>query len=322
MKIGWIGVGVMGTHMASHLMEAGHRLAICSRTPSKCMPLVERGATLVESPREAAKGSAAVFTMVGKPGDVEAVTLGKDGALRAMSPGSLLVDMTTSTPSLAAHIAAQASALGVHAVDAPVSGGDIGAKAGTLSIMCGGSVEGMQKARPLLEKMGRNILHMGGPGAGQHTKSIVCPSLSLLRQGSHSEPTALIGVAVCNQILACSNMIGMTESLIYAHRAGLDANQVIVAIGAGAASSWAINNLGPRVVKRDFAPGFMIEHMTKGVCLAPCRGSLFESIHVALDCTICRSRHCHCRGRSHGSQSSWACSGTKVVRKLVAPWAW
>jgi 3-hydroxyisobutyrate dehydrogenase len=244
-RFGWIGVGVMGRHMAAHLLAAGHEAQVFSRTAAKCQPLVERGARLVGSPQAAAEGCDVVFTMVGTPDDVESVILGPDGVLAGLKPGALLVDFTTSTPSLALHVAAWSAAQGVMSLDAPVSGGDVGAKAATLSIMCGGSDEAFSAARPWLELLGKNIVHMGGPGAGQHTK-------------------------MCNQILICSNMIGMTESLVYARRAGLDVEAVIKAIGAGAAGSWAVNNLGPRVARRDFAPGFMIEHMAKdlGIALA------------------------------------------------------
>ena len=170
MRFGWIGVGVMGRHMASHLMAAGHEARVFSRTASKCQPLVERGAVLAASPREAAKDADVVFTMVGAPQDVETVILGDDGALTGLSPGSLLVDMTTSTPTLALHIAAWAASQGVLALDAPVSGGDVGAEAASLSIMRGGSEPAFEAARPWLELMGKSISHMGGPGAGQHTK--------------------------------------------------------------------------------------------------------------------------------------------------------
>jgi 3-hydroxyisobutyrate dehydrogenase len=243
LRVGWIGVGVMGRHMCKHLMDGGHSANVFSRTAAKCEELVTAGARLCASPREAAADADVVFTMVGAPSDVEAVTLGDDGVLAALRPGGVLVEMTTSTPSLAERIAVQASASGALALDAPVSGGDVGAKAGTLSIMCGGTEEAMARALPLLQLMGKSISHMGGPGAGQHTK-------------------------MCNQILACNNMIGMTESLLYAHRAGLDVEGVIRAIGAGAAGSWAVNNLGPRVAARDFAPGFMIEHMAKDLGIA------------------------------------------------------
>ena len=243
LRIGWIGVGVMGKHMCGHLMAAGHSASVFSRTASKCAPLVEQGARLASSPREAAEDADVVFTMVGAPSDVESVILNDDGVLSGLKAGSLLVDCTTSTPSLAVTIAAWAAAQGVLTLDAPVSGGDVGAKAAKLSIMCGGSEVAMTKATPLLELLGTNILHMGGPGAGQHTK-------------------------MCNQILACSNMIGVAESLRYATAAGLDAHKVVDAIGAGAAGSWAMQNLGHRVVDRDFAPGFMIEHMAKDLGIA------------------------------------------------------
>ena len=170
MRFGWVGVGVMGRHMAGHLMSAGHEARVFSRTAAKCQPLIERGATLASTPRDAAEGADAVFTMVGAPEDVEEVILGEHGALSGMKPGALLIDLTTSTPTLALHVAAWAAAQGVLALDAPVSGGDVGAEAATLSIMCGGSEAAMIGARPWLEYMGKNILHMGGPGAGQHTK--------------------------------------------------------------------------------------------------------------------------------------------------------
>ncbi|KAL3933128.1 MAG: hypothetical protein SGPRY_000424 [Prymnesium sp.] len=268
MRIGWIGVGVMGRHMASHLLRAGHELCVFSRTPSTCAPLIEQGATLAASPLAAAEGCQAVFTMVGSPRDVEEVNIGEKGALLGMSAGSLLVDMTTSNPSLAKRIETAASQRGVLSLDAPVSGGDVGAEAATLSIMCGGSEGAMEAARPLLSLLGKSIAHMGGAGAGQHTKTITPVSVATVASPMQLRPPRL--TAVCNQILACSNMIGVTESLLYAHRAGLDPQAVVQAIGAGAAGSWAMNNLGPRVVARDFAPGFMIQHMTKdlGIALA------------------------------------------------------
>lgn len=243
LRVGWVGVGVMGRHMCGHLMKAGHEATVFSRTAAKCQPLVDKGATMAYSPKEVAEQSDIVFTMVGAPDDVQDVTLGEFGVLAGLKPGGLVCDMTTSTPGLALQVAAWAAAQGCLAMDAPVSGGDVGAEAGTLSIMCGGSKPAMDLATPLLELMGSRIQYMGGPGAGQHTK-------------------------MCNQILACSNMVGMCESLVYAQRSGLDPLAVIDAIGAGAAGSWAINNLGARVVQRDFAPGFMIEHMAKDLGIA------------------------------------------------------
>ena len=163
-RVAWIGVGVMGRHMCRHLLDGGHSCSAFSRTASKCDDLVAAGATLCASPKEAAAGADIVFTMVGAPSDVESVTLGQDGVLASLRPGGVLVDMTTSTPSLAERIAEQAGAGGVLALDAPVSGGDVGAKAGSLSIMCGGSDEALTKAMPLLQLMGTPA-HMGGPGA-------------------------------------------------------------------------------------------------------------------------------------------------------------
>ena len=195
------------------------------------------------------------------------MTLGDQGVLAGLKPGGLVIDMTTSTPSLAVQIAAWAAAQGCISIDAPVSGGDVGAEAATLSIMCGGSEPAMASATPLLELLGKRIAHMGGPGAGQHTK-------------------------MCNQILACSNMVGMSESLLYAHRAGLDVEEVISAIGSGAAGSWAVNNLGPRVVQRDFAPGFMVEHMAKdlGIALAEAERLQLSLPGLQLAKRLCASR--------------------------------
>ena len=170
MRVAWIGVGVMGRHMVGHLMKGGHTASVYSRTASKCAPLVDAGARLATSPADAAEDADIIFSMVGTPADVEEVTLGAEGTLKGAQPGSVLVDMTTSTPSLAVTLAAWAAAQGVKSIDAPVSGGDVGAEAGTLSIMCGGSGPAMERATPLLELMGGRIAHMGPPGAGQHTK--------------------------------------------------------------------------------------------------------------------------------------------------------
>jgi 3-hydroxyisobutyrate dehydrogenase len=289
LKIGWIGVGVMGKHMCGHLMAAGHSAAVYSRTASKCSPLVEKGARLAATPLDAARGADVVFTMVGAPQDVNAVTLGDSGVLQGMSADTLLVDFTTSTPSLAQQIALAASEKGVLTLDAPVSGGDLGAQAGTLSIMCGGTDMAFLRARPLLELLGGEvILHMGDAGAGQHTKVCVSVCLSDARARliifrkppekpliytppersliePHSRPACS---QMCNQILGCNNIVGVAESLRYAQAAGLDASAVIKAIGAGAAGSWAMQHLGPRLVARDFAPGFMIEHMAKDLGIA------------------------------------------------------
>jgi 3-hydroxyisobutyrate dehydrogenase len=247
-RIGWIGTGVMGRSMCLHLLEKGFPLSLSNRTRSKTADLCRRGAVWCTTPAEVAADSDIVFTMVGEPADVEDVILGREGALANMAPGTVIVDMTTSEPSLACRIHAAAKAHAVSSLDAPVSGGDIGAREGTLSIMVGGDEETFRRVLPLFMLMGKNVARMGGPGMGQHTK-------------------------MSNQILIASNMIGVVESLLYAGRAGLDLNQVIALVGQGAAASWAYNQLGPRILKGDFAPGFFIRHIVKdmGIALAEAR---------------------------------------------------
>lgn len=245
MKIGWIGVGVMGRSMCGHLMEAGCAARVYNRTAEKCAPLAEKGALVCKSPAEVAAENDVIFSIVGFPCDVEQVLLGEDGVLAHARPGSVVVDMTTSEPSLAVRVFETAKARGIAALDAPVSGGDLGAREATLAIMVGGEAEAFERVRPLLEKMGKNVRLMGGPGAGQHTK-------------------------MCNQILIAGTMIGVVESLLYAQRAGMDLDAVIDVIGSGAAGSWSINNLGRRIAKGDFNPGFFIKHFVKdmGIALA------------------------------------------------------
>jgi 3-hydroxyisobutyrate dehydrogenase len=224
--------------MCGHLQEAGYPLVIHNRTKAKAQELLDAGAEWAESPAAVASKSEMVFTILGFPHDVEDVYFGDGGLLEAAQEGSILVDMTTSEPSLAERVAAAARDKGCRALDAPVSGGDKGARDGTLAIMVGGDGETFEKARPLMECFGGNIALMGGAGAGQHTKA-------------------------CNQTLVAGNTIGMVESLLYGYRAGLDLNQLIDVIGQGAASSWAINNMGRRIAKGDFDPGFMIKHYVK-----------------------------------------------------------
>ncbi|MFG0329727.1 MAG: NAD(P)-dependent oxidoreductase [Phycisphaerales bacterium] len=241
--IGWIGTGVMGASMASRLLDAGFPVHLYTRTRGKAAALLERGAEWAASPRAAADKCEALFSIVGYPHDVEAVYFGDDGVFQAANPPRVVVDMTTSSPALAERLAARAAELGVHAIDAPVSGGDIGAREGTLSIMIGGDADAVESVRPILEHMGRKITRLGGPGAGQHTKMV-------------------------NQILIATMMIGACEGLLYADRAGLDLDRVIEAVGGGAAGSWTINNLGPRMARRDFEPGFYIEHFIKDMNIA------------------------------------------------------
>jgi 3-hydroxyisobutyrate dehydrogenase len=242
-KIGWIGAGVMGKSMCLHILKKGHALSVHNRTKEKADDLCRQGALWFDTPGGVAAQSDVVFTMVGTPADVEQVILGRGGVLKRIRPGAVIVDMTTSEPSLARRIYEEARDKSVFSLDAPVSGGDVGAREGTLAIMVGGDDDVFRRVLPVFELLGKNIALMGGAGMGQHTK-------------------------MSNQILVASTMIGVVESLLYAQRAGLDLNRVIDVIGKGAASSWAINHLGPRIVKGDFAPGFSIRHFVKDMGIA------------------------------------------------------
>jgi len=247
-RIGWIGTGVMGGPMCMHLIEAGYPMRVFNRSREKAAELVARGAVLCDSPAELAAECDIVFSIVGYPDDVERVLLGKEGALSTLPPGGIIVDMTTSKPSLAKKIHDAATEHGASSLDAPVSGGDLGARQGTLAIMVGGEQATFDRVTPLFHIMGKNIALMGGPGCGQHTK-------------------------MTNQILIAGTMIGVVESLLYAEKAGMDMDAVIDVIGSGAASSWSINNLGRRIAKEDFEPGFFIKHFIKdmGIALEECR---------------------------------------------------
>ena len=242
-RIGWVGTGVMGASMCGHLMKQGYSATVFTRTKQKAQPLIEQGARWAESPSDVAKNSDIVFTIVGFPHDVRDVILGETGALAGCQPGSILVDMTTSEPSLAIEIAEAAKRNSVGSVDAPVSGGDVGAKEARLSIMVGGEDDTVQAVMPCFEVMGKTIVHQGGPGAGQHTKMV-------------------------NQTLIATNMIGVCEALLYAHKAGLDLNTVLQSVGSGAAGSWSLSNLGPRIIEKNFDPGFFVEHFIKDMGIA------------------------------------------------------
>jgi len=243
MQVGFIGTGVMGKSMAGHLLAAGNELHIYTRTKVKAQPLLDRGAVWHDTVADLAPSCDTVFTIVGYPADVEQVYLAPDGLVARAQPGALLVDMTTSSPLLARRIAEAASGRGCDALDAPVSGGDIGAAQARLSIMVGGDRAAFDRALPLLELMGKNIVYQGPAGAGQHTK-------------------------MANQIAIASNMVGVCEALAYSNRAGLDPETVLRSIGGGAAASWSLNNLGPRMVAGDFAPGFFVKHFIKDMRIA------------------------------------------------------
>ena len=244
-RIGWVGTGVMGRSMCGHLIKAGYQATIYTRSKDKAADLIAAGAKWVDSPKAVAETSDVVFAIVGFPKDVREVFLGEKGLLAGSKPGNIMVDMTTSDPSLAAEIYQTAKAKGVHSLDAPVSGGDIGARNAALSIMVGGDAEAFAAVQPLFECMGKTIVHQGAAGAGQHTKMV-------------------------NQILIASGMIAVCEGMLYAYKSGLDAKTVLQSVTVGAAGSWSLTNLGPRIIDRNFEPGFFVEHFIKdmGIALA------------------------------------------------------
>jgi len=241
--IGWIGTGVMGSSMCGHVLRAGYRVTLHSRTKAKAKPLLDLGATWAENSRAVATDSDLLFTMVGFPQDVRAVYFGETGILAGAQPGTLLIDMTTTDPALSRKIAERATAKGLSAIDAPVSGGDVGAHNATLSIMAGGDSEAVQAVMPLFELLGNKIVHQGGPGTGQQAK-------------------------LCNQIVIAGTMVGVCESVLYGYKAGLDLNRMLDSIRGGAAACWTLDHLAPRILQRNFDPGFFVEHFVKDMGLA------------------------------------------------------
>ncbi|ADU93398.1 NAD(P)-dependent oxidoreductase [Geobacillus sp. Y412MC52] len=241
--IGFIGLGVMGKSMARHLLKAGYPLLVYTRTKEKAEGLLQEGAVWKETVADLAREADVVITMVGYPRDVEQVYFGEGGILENARPGTYVIDMTTSTPTLAQSIYEASKQKGIHALDAPVSGGDIGAREGTLTIMVGGDEDVFLACKPILERLGTNIVRQGGAGAGQHTK-------------------------MCNQIAIATNMIGVCEAMAYAKRAGLDPFKVLESIAKGAAGSWSLSNLAPRMLSGDFAPGFYVKHFIKDMKIA------------------------------------------------------
>lgn len=241
--IGFIGLGIMGRSMAGHLLAAGYPLQVYNRSRDKANQLLASGATWCDTPGDVAANADIVITMVGYPHDVEEVYLAPQGIVARARQGALLIDMTTSSPALAARIAAEAAAGGLCALDAPVSGGEVGAREAKLAIMVGGERAAFEAALPVLQKMGTNIVLQGGPGTGQHTK-------------------------MCNQIVIASTIMGVCEGLAYARDAGLDAQTVLKSIGGGAASGFQLNVLGAKIINGDFAPGFFMEHFIKDMSIA------------------------------------------------------
>ncbi|MEK6249374.1 MAG: NAD(P)-dependent oxidoreductase [Planctomycetales bacterium] len=242
-KLGWIGTGRIGLAMCGHLLKQGYPISLFNRTKQKALELIDRGAAWADSPRQVAEESDVVFTIVGNPTDVREVVLGQDGVLAGAGKNNTIVDMTTSQPSLALEIASAAAKKGVATIDAPVSGGDVGARNATLSIMVGGAKEAVDRVMPLFEAMGKTIVHQGGPGAGQHAKAV-------------------------NQILITGTMTALCEGLVYANKAGLDATTLLHSVSSGAAGSWSLSNLAPRILEGNFDPGFSIEHFIKDMQIA------------------------------------------------------
>jgi len=258
----------MGEPMCAHLLAADYRVTIFNRTRSRAEELLRRGAAWAGSPAEVAAVSDVTFTMVGTPADVREVILGSAGILSQAKPGSLVVDMTTSEPSLAEEIYRRARAIEVGAVDAPVSGGDIGARDATLSIMVGAEEQDFARVEPLLRLLGRTVVRQGGPGAGQHAK-------------------------LANQILVASNIVGVCEALLYGYRAGLDIHTLLASVSQGAAGSWSLSNYGPRILAGDLRPGFAVRHFSKdlGIALTEAKRmslalpglALAEQLYIALE---------------------------------------
>ncbi len=243
LRVGWIGTGVMGSPMCGHLLAAGFPVKVFNRTKERALALVEQGAEWCASPAAAAEGVDVVVTIVGYPADVRQVMLGEEGVLTTAAERTTIVDMTTSEPQLAQEIFASAAAKGISSLDAPVSGGDVGARNASLVIMVGGRQEAFDTALPVFQRLGKVVTYEGGPGAGQHTKMV-------------------------NQIAIASGMIGVCEALLYASRAGLDVAKVIETISPGAAGSWSLANYGPRALRGDFEPGFKIDHFIKDLGIA------------------------------------------------------
>ncbi|MDA7979958.1 MAG: NAD(P)-dependent oxidoreductase [Pirellulales bacterium] len=284
-RIGWIGTGVMGASMCGHLIDQGFAATVYNRTKSKAESLVQNGAAWAENPAVVAESSDVVFTIVGHPQDVREVILGEHGVLQGSKPGSIIVDMTTSKPSLAIEIAQAAAAKNVHAVDAPVSGGDVGAKEARLSIMIGGDQDVVESLSPCWNAMGKTIVHQGPAGAGQHTKMV-------------------------NQTLIGTCMIGVCEALLYGYKAGLDLETVLKSVASGAAGSWSLSNYGPRIINGDFEPGFYVEHFIKdmGIVLEEARRmdlslpglALAQQLYIAL------AAQGHARSGTHALQLALA----------------
>jgi len=271
--VGWIGTGVMGRWMCHHIMPLASKTIVYNRTLSKLDPLIAEGAIIAGSPAEVALQADIIFTMVGYPKDVEEVYFGTNGVFCGASEGKICIDMTTTSPSLAVRIYKAAIKSGCTSIDAPVSGGDVGAKEASLSIMAGGDELVFQKIAPFLSAMGKTIALQGRPGSGQHTK-------------------------MCNQIVIAGTMIGVCEALLYARKAGLDMDLMVRTISKGAAGCWSLDNYAPRILKGDYQPGFLIDHFIKDMGIALEEA---QAMHIALPgLALVRQLYIALQGSGHG----------------------
>lgn len=278
LRLGWIGTGVMGAAMCAHLQKKSYPVTVYSRTRQKAKTLLAQGAQWANSPAEVGRQVDVVFTMVGFPHDVREVYFGRAGLLQALRPNTVLVDMTTSLPSLAVEISERCREMGGHFIDAPVSGGDVGAQQASLSIMVGGEADVVLALRPLFGVMGQTIIHQGLTGAGQHAK-------------------------LCNQITIAGTMIGVCESLLYGYRAGLDLDTMLQSIRGGAAACWTLDNLAPRILQRNFDPGFFVEHFVKdmGIVLEEAKrmGLVLPGLALVHQLYLSVQAHGHGRAGTH-----------------------
>ncbi|MDW0115904.1 NAD(P)-dependent oxidoreductase [Sporosarcina thermotolerans] len=281
-KIAFIGTGVMGSSIVKHLRNAEYDVTIFTRTKERAESVIALGAKWAETVGQAVKDADLIFTMVGYPADVEEVYYSKNGIFANAQNGAVLVDMTTSSPELAKRIAADGENKGLHSIDAPVSGGDVGAQNGTLSIMCGGDEQTFKRLLPILEVFGKQIVYQGGAGAGQHTK-------------------------MCNQIAIATNMIGVCEALAYGKAAGLDADTILQSISSGAAGSWSLSNLAPRIINGDFEPGFFVKHFLKDMNIALSEAELMGISLPGLE--MARNMYDELIGEGYGEK------GTQVLYK-------
>ena len=283
MKVGFIGLGVMGQSMARHILDAGYELFVYNRTKSKADNLVESGAIWLDSPREVAEQADVVITIVGYPKDIEEVYYGEQGLFNGAHSDSIFIDMTTSTPSLAIELAEKSKERGIGILDAPVTGGDVGAREGRLAVLVGGDEDVLEKARPVIESFAASITRFGESGAGQHAK-------------------------VVNQIMVAGTMLGLAEMMAYAKQADLDLTKLVDTIGSGAASNRSLENYGPRIIKKDYSPGFFVKHFVKDLKIA-----LDEAEKMSLDLPMTQLAH---KLYTQLAQDGHADEGTQAIVKL------